>query len=139
MTVEFHLKQARPKNARYPAYCQLPTADSRFTVFFLRRRKQNVVQNKPIAGRLRMQTQIRFGVFDVVAIVFRVVTAVKCEKALPKRAVQIANFAVRFVFAERQDFGFDVFFDKSRRLTHKTFDGSRVTLGQHGWHGVVFC
>ena len=63
-------------------------------MLFLRRRKQNIVQNQAITGGIRVQTQIRFRVVHVMPIIFGVVAAVKRKKALAENAVEIADFGV---------------------------------------------
>ena len=112
---------------------------SRFFLLLFCRREKNIVQNQTITRRVRMQRQIRIGVVWTVLIIFGVVSTIESKKAVAHHPMNITRLAKRLGFPQCQNLWLDVYFLKSRRLPHETFDKMRMILRQHGRYRVGFC
>ena len=79
-----------------------------------------------------MQTQIGVRVFNSVQIIFGVMTTVKSPEPFAKNTVDVPGLLLRFVFAQNQYIGFQVFFSKSGGLSDEPLDCSGMALGKDG-------
>jgi hypothetical protein len=60
-------------------------------LFFPRGGEEDIVEYEAITGRVRIEVQVRRGVTDEMLVVFRIVSAEKCEGALAEVAVDVSN------------------------------------------------